>query len=781
MIGIVLPHKFCIIARNALSFVILTFFLVGCNSVNANSNNRDLLDWKYSDLKLIDAVDTVEPGQDLIAAYARLEDHGLQLRMDFLELDKYLGVDLYIPIDTNPGGDTQITTNEKGNLISDIKWDYLIKQTGVGGIELLDNHYKIVNGTKLCVVYDRDQDRIIIDIISNNLAVLTSRTKFQVIIASPGADQIGDKSAPFTTDTPSPQRVKVLFSFWNTFSSSTPAQSLRSWAGAHAGSISSRHGLKYLIDAADQTNTTIFLMDLLSPQNISALDYLNVLPRIRKLADKGILGLSGININNNFGDSQIIQSTMLNNYVSQHTSRYSDWLINNDSSNLDKKSNSNLFLLIECLYYLYNNNFEYGDNDYAQFIKNNESCELLPVNSEFDPSNINLSLNCKILFVAHASDKSPLPLIMGGDLSKSILGDPNTCAQVFAYISAHPWIQVMTIQDLATSGNWLSKVPSSIKEGHIFEQMTAQGIDVTNGTGFSNVHSEIYTALVTAPQNQLTDLAWQVYVSFIEPASPTLLSLRQNYVGQIGEILAAAKWLRTPTNIQSCSLDLDYDGYYECILSNDRIFVVIEPDGGYIPFAFAIDDQGVHQVIGPSWEFIVGLSDPISWDIGAGVRADSKQVLGAFQDPFDNWNSYIENIEVGKIDLYSVDMTMRKSVTIDDDTLHIDIQNENPLSINLSIPLAIDPWRRFTAHWGDTYFGAEESSGYKWGVNSGIIIGVYSYNHITGFGFNATRKALLLPEDPNFDYSPGHYLPFPMALVEIASSNNVSVDILINP
>ena len=28
------------------------------------------------------------------------------------------------------------------------------------------------------------------------------------------------------------------------------------------------------------------------------------------------------------------------------------------------------------------------------------------------------------------------------------------------------------------------------------------------------------------------------------------------------------------------------------------------------------------------------------------------------------------------------------------------------------------------------------------------------------------ENALSRPEDPNFDYSPGHYLPFPMALVE---------------
>jgi hypothetical protein len=781
MIGIVFPHKSYFIVHTALSLVILAFFLVGCNSVSVSPNSRDLLDWKYSDLKLIDAVDAVEPGQDLIAAYARLGNHGLQLRMDFLELDKYLGMDLYIPIGTIQGGDSVIITSENGRFTSDIKWNYLIKMTGAGGIELVDNRYKIVKGTKLYVVYDRDQDRILIDIISNNLPILTSRTKFQGIIFSPGGDQIEDKSDPFTSDTPSPKRVKVLFAFWNTFSSTTPAQSLRSWAGAHAGPISSRHGLKYLIDTADQTDTIVFLLDLLNPQNISGLDYLNALPRIRKLADKGILGLSGMNINAKWGDSKIIQSTSLNNFVDNHPSVYSDWLTNNDSSNLDEKSRYDLFILLNKFNNVYSSDFKVGCNDYAQSINDNQSCDLLPANRKFDPSNINLSLECKKLFISYAYDKSPYPIVMGGDFSKSLLGDPTTSAQVFAYISAHPWIQVVSIQDLATSGNWLSAVTLSNQEGQIADKVTTQETDATNISGFSNVQSEIFSALIAAPHNQLTDLAWQVYDSIIEPASPKLLSLRKNYLGQIGEILAAAEWVKTPTTLQSCSLDLDYDGTDECILSNDRIFAIIEPNGGYIPFVFTLDNQGVHQIIGPTWEFIIGLSDPISWDIGLGVRADSQQILGAFQDPFDNWNLYSIGIDNELMNLYNKKMTMRKSVTIDPNGLHIAIQNDTPNSINLSIPLAIDPWRRFTAHWGDSYIGAEESSGYKWGVKSGIMAGVYSTNQVTGFGFNAKRKALLLPEEPNFDYSPGHYLPFPMALVEIANSENVSVDIVINP
>jgi hypothetical protein len=341
---------------------------------------------------------------------------------------------------------------------------------------------------------------------------------------------------------------------------------------------------------------------------------------------------------------------------------------------------------------------------------------------------------------------------------------------------------VLTIQDLATSGKLFSDISSlSSVDSLAAEEHAPQQPVVTNNIGSLNIQSKIHASLLKATHNQLTDLAWQVYDSFLEPSSAELLSLRENYYGQIGEVLAAAEWSRAPTNIQSCQLDLDYDGVNECVLANDHIFTVIEPDGGYIPFVFSIDDQGVHQVIGPTWEFITGLSDPSSWDIGSGVRADSDQILGAFQDQFNSWNYYYGKVESNVVKLFDANMTMRKSVSIYLDKIQIDILNTNSSQIITSIPLVIDPWHRFTPHWGDTYTGVADPSGFTWGIIHGEKVGIYSTYPVQSFSFNATRVALSSPEDPNFDYSPGHYLPFPMSLVEIENPENITVDIVINP
>jgi hypothetical protein len=267
----------------------------------------------------------------------------------------------------------------------------------------------------------------------------------------------------------------------------------------------------------------------------------------------------------------------------------------------------------------------------------------------------------------------------------------------------------------------------------------------------------------------------------LEPGSAELNSLRDNYMGQIGQILAAANWAEAPSDIQTCANDIDFDGMNECILANKHIFAVIERSGGYISFVFASDSNGIHQVIGPTWEFIIGLSDPSSWDPQLGVRGDSVQILGAFPDQFSEWNNYNFLMAPGKIELDNGNMSMRKSFRLFPDKIQIVVQSTDPSQINPSIPLVVDPWQRFTPQWGDSYSLASAPSGLNWGITHGMQVGVYSTNPVIAYTFNATHTALAHPEDPNFDYLRGHYLPFPMTLVEITSSISYSADIVINP
>jgi hypothetical protein len=224
---------------------------------------------------------------------------------------------------------------------------------------------------------------------------------------------------------------------------------------------------------------------------------------------------------------------------------------------------------------------------------------------------------------------------------------------------------------------------------------------------------------------------------------------------------------------------LDYDNATECILADKTKFLVIEPQGGYIPFFFSLDAQGVHQIIGPTWEFVVGLSDPSTWQPNLGIRADSAQILGALQDPFSDWKNYTAQIEGNAINLIDNSGAISRSFTLTDDG--VDIQIQTSLDVNKTIiPLVVDPWTRFTPGWGNLYFGEISGSSYTWGLQSGIRVRISSSAPISTYAFNDTFSMMSKPEDPNFDYSPGHYLPFPMAVIEVNNSNeySISVDIL---
>ena len=768
--------------KNRIYLLIIAILLIGCQSVQGKMNKIGLLDWKYGDLRLLDPIDAIEPDEDLIALYSRINDQLFQIRIDFLDLVSSSRKDIYIAIDTNPGGLTQIAINKNDTVPVEISWDYLIKIPSSGTVVIVDDHLIPVYGLSLLIVRDITQDRIVISFDKNILPISLGKTKLQVIITPSKQNVVADKSDPFFIDALSPARTKILFEFWNTFSATSPAQTLRSWAGAHAGPMSSRHGLKYLLDAAAQTKSTVVLFDLLTPDILSALDYLNALPRIRKMAAQGILALPSIENITQSGVTDDVRSTYSDTYLSSYWDINKIWNISSNIGIRSMNRNFDLFWLLNNYIYKISVINEIGSNDYAQFNIYDNNCSFLSYSSYTTVNNSELSLECKKLLLSTAMMPSTTPLLLGGDFSNSLLGDPSVSSVVFSYIDEHPWIQKLSIYDMMTARDLVvnSPLPYSIDRpaaGEISEKP-----NTIHKPDSSSVQAKIYESLLQSPNNLITDLAWQVYDSLTQPASSDLLSLRTNYLGQIGLLFAAAEWVENPSPNETCDLDLDYDGKNECILANNSIFVIVEPEGGYIPFVFTVDSSGIHQIIGPTWEFIVGISDPSTWEPTLEVRSDSEQILGAFSDSLYDWDIYNVSLLNNFIIMSNEEMAMRKSVLILPNSLHIEIRNLDKSPSNNYIPLVVDPWIRYTTPgWGDLYTSIKSPFGFRWGINSGEEVEIKSTTQITGFSFNATHTELAYPEDPNFDYSRGHYLPFPMALAEINTTDNYSVDIIINP
>jgi hypothetical protein len=712
------------------------YSLTSCKEIEQYSREMNLQSWKYADVRALDSLDEVEPRQDLMAIYSRLTDKSVQLRIDFLEMPIAREQDIYILFDTNPGGISKVMTNSNQDFSAGFDWDYLIKIPGLGNVTICNDQYLSIKGMALLVMRDPSLDGLILNFNKNTLPISISRTFLQIVVTLPSTNQILDKSDVFSIDAPSPASGKVLFSFWNTFSSATPAQALRSWAGAHSGPMSSRHGLKYLLEAADQTNTPIFLADLFTADHLSALDYLDALPFINNLISKGII----------------------------YSPKYK----------IDKKNNISLVLLKNDKV-LFNSNMDFiGVNDYAKFIEYSPCLNVSHMVTNIQSEDI--LLVCKKLLLINASSPPSLPMIVGGDFTESLLGDPKISIELFSYIDTHPWIQVI----------------ADLREAILQSSITIANHKSANGEGYSEVSTgytsdspdifvEINQSLDQLPDNKVKDLANYIYNSLTQPSSDALRDISINYLGQIGFLIKAAEWVNNPMDIESCDSDLDYDGQNECILANLNIFVSIEPNGGYIPFVFSMDTLGAHQVIGPTWEFLVGISDSTEWNILNGLHSDPGQVLGAFSDSVSQWGKYNYIVEESKIILSNVDMSMRKTVSISQDMLRVEIRGTTGTKGYYYIPLVIDPWFRYHPGWGDQYFGEKSINTYDWGIVSREMVKIISTTQLQGYAFNDTHSIIKNDENPNFDYSRGHYLPFPMSLVEIKATDDFSVEILLSP
>jgi hypothetical protein len=152
----------------------------------------------------------------------------------------------------------------------------------------------------------------------------------------------------------------------------------------------------------------------------------------------------------------------------------------------------------------------------------------------------------------------------------------------------------------------------------------------------------------------------------------------------------------------------------------------------------------VHQIIGPTWEYAIGLSDPSEWDSTLGLLGDPAQLLGAFQDSFNDWHTYTPETAPGEILLRDTEGSISKSFSISSDQIHVNLEN-TPQFQAIPIPLAIDPWIRYTENWGSKYLGSLEGTSYTWGIDSRIEVKISTTGRLEAYAFNDTLSMMSQP------------------------------------
>ena len=654
--------------------------------------------WEYIDLRTIDQVDTSREDLDIIAVLSKYSNGNIQIRVDFVDLLREHGFILSVFIDCQPGGYDHFSQGELS--VKDFSWDLLLQYSDSGNTTIV-NPPNLVSPIKLRTFLDISQNYLEFTLgnIPHNLISNTSR--FLILISSQETKQVVDMTEPaFLIGSPPPP-VEVAFVFWNCIEGTTPGNALRSWAGAHSGPISSRHGLLYLLDSSRSWEIPVNICDLSSPDLVSTFEYLGVLGFIEELRGENLL----LDLSNCSG----------NGYA-----------------------NGAYPIMFE------------NDSDFAQSVINQY----------------------------HSSPD--VPILIGGDLSMSGLGSPTTVDGLFLFISRHPWIRVVGNLSLATS----RMTKTQIQELPITEESnipyTTTGIHIPSGMTESQIQKSVFTEILRLPKNDLSEYTAFLYNQVVNSSQPNIILARGSYLGQLGHFIAAAKWAENPEEYNSCDVDIDWDGQSECVLSSVNIFMTLELDGGYLAFAYAINPMGVHQIIGPTTQFDVLRSDPSLLVESRGVIGDPGQIPGAFADSLLNWQSYYGVSNSSMISLYSRENTTQKNFAIQGSTIMVTISKSDDMS-SLALPITIDPWLRYESNWSNIYWEQLDFPLWIWGAGRFISIGINSDNSYSYFTFNHTHNALRAPENPDYDYSPGHLLPMTMALVEFQADTFLSIGIVIDP
>ena len=665
------------------------FLATGCTPISLVLREH----WTYSDLRSRDPIDTVQPESELLAFYSRLIGDEIQFRLDFLSVDPDQPIDLYILLDTEPGGNGKLPINSL-YADNDHLWEFELYLASDGDSAVYDNAGKLVDEAGLSIYRDTFLDAIFISLQENTFLGDPSIYTVMVIATPTNTKNLRetpityDVIGPIRSDAPTPPPLTVLLAFWDGFQSVTPAQALRSWDGAHTGSDSGRHGLRHLIDGVEKYHLPVLISGMDTQEASSAMDYMGIDERV------GLLVRSGLLIRD---------------------------------------------VVLGC-----------GGYGYTQYpiIDNTKSA----TTNGLSPSTIIEVLDSEIM--AQGS-----PIILGGSLSGSSWGTPEATGHTMAYIAEHPWIHLLSGDDLR----------QSICPGELF-YIEPQ----------SDINYKILEQYNSIEPNRLRELAWSTYVMLTQKGSQNLELIRDNYIGQVGHILAAARWANSPTPLADCSTDLDWDGETECILASSHIFATFELTGGYLAFAFSINDNGPHQIIGPTYQLTIGLSDPSSWNVQNGLLADPAQILGAFTDSSDFMLDYSVEILAGELSLFMPDMAMRKTFKITSSAITIRMTVSDHAT-KLPIPFVLDPWLRYQPRWVNLY--SVENMGDHWllSTNDGISVQVYSSATLTVSSFLTPWKAMSFPEDPNTDYTPGYYLPFPMTLIEAVNADTETIELRLAP
>lgn len=741
--------------------------MAGCSGVTPSRSLSTPFDgWTSADLLYLDDFDLEDPTQDLIAVYARQSSEKIQFRLDFLDVPQQPDVSIDLNVEFQPRSRVQELQPQK----------YHIK--AINGYEpsIEDQNQQPVRDLKPEIYWQTDLDYAILEI--NNAGFASTRQLKNITVTIlDSASQTVAPPTPKILNTPLPtsNKAPLLLEFHDLMPGFTPAQALRRWDGAHTGPFGQRHGLQYLLQAVEKYNIPVVLLDIKKPNSLAALNYLGQIEKIRQLVRKDLLILPDVGIG---GPEAAGQSLRLSSAASQNFGIPEQAFIFAPLS--PKPPYPNRYKAAFTV-------LPYSNSVYIW-----RSLQLIPLPQTFfspqkreveiDQAGLTIAAKRQLVKAAQAKDTQTV-IVFGGSLPKSAWGDAQSSRLAFEYIQSHPWIQVLTRQDLLTlpvrQNNNLKnfETPLNTPQDLPLKPYSAAGLINSSALTYPELKGVLFRELETLPEGEITAQAWQMFFNLTKPTEDEdLQQLQINYLGNVGHLIAGIKWLQNPVPIQTCALDVDWDGEMECVLASNQLFSTYELDGARLLVLISKDNESTRQWVGPASQFAVGLSDPLDWKLESGPASDPNEIPGAFADLENTFQSFTAKIQENHIVFTAVGDELQKTYSIASNSLAVEYRSGHSRATRIPLLLLSEIWD--TPAWEERL----EQHLSKEIANDSLLpriqlVAASSQQE----SFYDSYKWMRQPEDPSFEYPPGHYLPFPIALLTVQGAESFSVKFIFLP
>ncbi len=651
------PARRHTIARHTLHGLLLCLLLAGCLPPNGNETAAWPLapggSWEEAWCAL-DPADA-DPPYDLTAVYLRLQDEDIEIRIDLLAYPSAddLSLDIEIGDEANPQAAPLFIH---------------LPASADSARFALDPELATVT-----VTLPRSQ-------VPAHSRIEVTTPQDALTVPRPAA--YPQRGCPHT--------ASVLLTFYDTFASRFPAEALRSWDAAHSGPRGERHGLKHLLEAAETAQIPLVLLDLKTPENLSALDAMGLLPRIRRMEEDGLLLLPNPPHPGALFDLQ--HSPFSYGEIQADAPTFA---VSSDASHLYRPLFSDTSIIPIAI--------QSGQNQPT-------------------PNGPSLEVRRALLETALNEERNDL-LILGGSLRRSTWGHPEMAGKMLAWLASRPYVHILTADDLL-------EFPA--KPG--------------------------WPALRPLPRDEANAQLASHYQSLTEP----VLHFTEHWQG---------------APLSTCTDDLDQDGEAECVLANEDYLAIFDARGARLTYLFTLTQSEtapqLHQLIGPSWQVAVGLSNPSQWDLSKGEAADPGAYPGAFTDLGDAFEVYLPTLRGDTLTFTSPDSQRAKTFRLT--PAGLEVTYHGPETVKTQISLLVEPETRFTPAWAGKYVQEVSPGQVTWGLGNGPMLRIQAQGQITIRAFSESLPFLTGPEDPDFSYPAGHYLPFPMAVVEVTLAPDTPV------